>query len=466
MNKEDTIAAIATAPGEGGIGIVRISGELAETILRSVFVPMKNRGMENAIYKVENRKLSYGMVVDPKTGAEVDEVLAVFMKRPGTYTAEDVAEIHCHGSMVSLQKTLELALENGARLAEPGEFTKRAFLNGRIDLSQAEAVIDVIRAKTEDSYKAALGQLSGRLSEQIGKIRAQLVDALVELTVNIDYPDEDIEVMTYEKLESQMEAVRGEIAELAETGYTGRILREGLNTVIAGKPNVGKSSLMNRLLRETRSIVTEIPGTTRDTIQEQLNIGGILLNITDTAGIRKTGDLVEKIGVEKSLESLKRADLVLFLLDQSRPLDDEDRLIARELKERENVILLVNKTDEAPCWQEEEARELVPAPEIIRTSMVSGEGLKELEEKIREKVYGGRTKPAENVLVTGVRHLNLLKNALKSAEDALNMIHEKEPLELIEIDVNETWRLLGEITGDAVQEDIINEVFSRFCLGK
>ncbi len=466
MNKEDTIAAIATAPGEGGIGIVRISGELAETILRSVFVPMKNRGVENAIYNVENRKLSYGMVVDPKTGAEVDEVLAVFMKGPGTYTAEDVAEIHCHGSMVSLQKTLELALENGARLAEPGEFTKRAFLNGRIDLSQAEAVIDVIRAKTEDSYKAALGQLSGRLSEQIGKIRALLVDALVELTVNIDYPDEDIEVMTYEKLEGQMEAVREKIAELAETGYTGRILREGLNTVIAGKPNVGKSSLMNRLLRETRSIVTEIPGTTRDTIQEQLNIGGILLNITDTAGIRKTGDLVEKIGVEKSLESLKRADLVLFLLDQSRPLDDEDRLIARELKEREDVILLVNKTDEAPCWQEEEARELVPAPEIIRTSMVSGEGLKELEEKIREKVYGGRTKPAENVLVTGVRHLNLLKNALKSAEDALNMIHEKEPLELIEIDVNEAWRLLGEITGDAVQEDIINEVFSRFCLGK
>ncbi|MBQ3389489.1 MAG: tRNA uridine-5-carboxymethylaminomethyl(34) synthesis GTPase MnmE [Firmicutes bacterium] len=466
MNREDTIAAIATAPGEGGIGIVRISGESAETILRSVFVPMKHRGETEYIYNVENRKLTYGVVRDPKTGAEVDEVLAVFMKGPKTYTAEDVAEIHCHGSMVSLQKTLELVLENGARLAEPGEFTKRAFLNGRIDLSQAEAVIDVIRARTEDSYKAALGQLSGRLSEQIGQIRERLVDALVELTVNIDYPDEDIEVMTYEKLEGQMEAVREKIFELTETGHTGRILREGLNTVIVGKPNVGKSSLMNRLLRETRSIVTEIPGTTRDTIQEQLNIGGILLNITDTAGIRTTGDLVEKIGVEKSLESLKRADLVLFLLDLSRPLDEEDRLIAAELRDREDVILLINKSDEEPCWREEELESLFPVREIIRTSMVSGEGLRELEEKIREKVYGGRTKPAENVLVTNVRHLHLLKKALSSAEDALNLIRRKEPLEFIEIDVNETWRLLGEITGDTVQEDIINEVFARFCLGK
>ena len=466
MNKEDTIAAIATAPGEGGIGIVRISGESAGPILRSVFVPKKNRSDNNNIYNVENRKLTYGTVIDPDTGEDIDEVLAVFMKGPGTYTAEDVAEINCHGSMVSLQKTLELVLRKGARLAEPGEFTKRAFLNGRIDLSQAEAVMDVIRAKTEDSYKAAMGQLSGRLSDQIRRIREKLVDVLVELTVNIDYPDEDIEVLTYEKLDREMEEICEKIRELADSGYTGRILREGLNTVIVGKPNVGKSSLMNRLLRETRSIVTEIPGTTRDTIQEQLNIGGILLNITDTAGIRETGDVVEKIGVEKSLESLKRADLVLFILDQSRPLDEEDRLIAEELRDREDVIVLVNKTDEAPCWQEVEWREFLPEREFLRTSMVSGEGIGELEEQIRQRVYSGQVKTGENVFVTNVRHLHLLKKALSSAEDALNMIRQGEPLEFIDIDVNQTWSLLGEITGETVQEDIINEVFARFCLGK
>ncbi|MBQ4339448.1 MAG: tRNA uridine-5-carboxymethylaminomethyl(34) synthesis GTPase MnmE [Firmicutes bacterium] len=465
MFKEDTIAAIATAPGEGGIGIVRISGESAEAILRSLFIPANKLNKEKE-YLIENRKLTYGRIVDPKTGEAVDEVLAVMMKGPYTYTTEDVVEINCHGSMVSLKKTLELVLRSGARLAEPGEFTKRAFLNGRIDLSQAEAVIDLIKSKTEASYKAAMGQLSGRLSEEINNVRQKIVDVLVDLAVNIDYPDEDIEIMTYEKIEGQLQVIEKDLKELSDTGYTGRILREGLNTVIVGKPNVGKSSLMNRLLRETRSIVTEIPGTTRDTIEEQLNIGGILLNITDTAGIRETEDTVEKIGVEKSLNSLKRADLVLFIMDLSRTVDEEDMEIIKQLEGKEEVIVLLNKADKDKKFGVSDLKPYFEEEKIIITSMENGTGLKELEDRIQNMVYEGKVRASENVLITNVRHLNLINKALNSVQEALISSEDKQPFELIEIDVNEAWACLGEITGEAVREDIIDEVFARFCLGK
>ncbi|MDO4481602.1 MAG: tRNA uridine-5-carboxymethylaminomethyl(34) synthesis GTPase MnmE [Bacillota bacterium] len=464
MHREETIAAIATAPGEGGIGIVRISGELAETILRSLFIPANKSGKSKN--EIEYRKLSYGHIVDLATGEIIDEVLAVMMKGPYTYTAEDVAEINCHGSMVSLTKTLDLVLKNGARIAEPGEFTKRAFLNGRIDLSQAEAVIDVIRAKTDVSYKAAMGQLSGRLSDKINDIRGRLVDVLVNLAVNIDYPDEDIEIMTYEKIKNQLEDIESALKELSETGYTGRILREGLNTVIVGKPNVGKSSLMNVLLKEKRSIVTEIPGTTRDTIEEQLNMGGILLNITDTAGIRETDDTVEKIGVERSLERLRRADLVLFIADISRPLDSEDLEIIKELQNKEEVIVLLNKADKNRVIDKSDLAGYFAEPDIIETSMEDGRGIRELEDRIKSMVYKGRVSASENVLITNVRHLNLVNKALISLQEALISAKDKQPFELIEIDVNEAWTCLGEITGEAVREDIISEVFSRFCLGK
>lgn len=465
MFKEDTIAAIATAPGEGGIGIVRISGGSAEAILRSLFIPV-NRINKEKDYVIENRKLSYGRIVDPQTEEDVDEVLAVLMKGPHTYTTEDVVEINCHGSMVSLKKTLELVLREGARLAEPGEFTKRAFLNGRIDLSQAEAVIDLIRSKTEESYKAAMGQLSGRLSGEINAVRQKMVDVLVDLAVNIDYPDEDIEIMTYQKIEESLKSIEKELKALADTGYTGRILREGLNTVIVGKPNVGKSSLMNQLLRETRSIVTEIPGTTRDTIEEQLNIGGILLNITDTAGIRETEDTVEKIGVEKSLNSLKRADLVLFIMDLSRTVDEEDIEIIKQLEDKEEVIVLLNKADKEKKFDVSDLKPYFEEDKIIITSMENGTGLKELEERIRDMVYEGKVRASENVLITNVRHLNLINKALSSVQEALISSEDKQPFELIEIDVNEAWACLGEITGEAVREDIIDEVFARFCLGK
>ena len=463
MHREETIAAIATAPGEGGIGIVRISGELAETILRSLFIPAGKTGTKK---EIEYRKLTYGYIVNPETGEKVDEVLAVMMKAPYTYTAEDVAEINCHGSMVSLTRTLELVLKNGARIAEPGEFTKRAFLNGRIDLSQAEAVIDLIKAKTDVSYKAAMGQLSGRLSDKINQVRAAIVDVLVELTVNIDYPDEDIEIMTYEKIQKSLESIESSLKELAATGYTGRILREGLNTVIVGKPNVGKSSLMNVLLKEKRSIVTEIPGTTRDTIEEQLNIGGILLNITDTAGIRETEDRVEQIGVERSLESLRRADLVLFITDMSRPLDKEDLDIIKELNDKEEVLVLLNKADKEAVICKESLSEYFSEDKMIETSMEDGRGIFELEDRIKDMVYKGNISASENVLVTNVRHLNLINKALISLQEALISSKDNQPFELIEIDVNDAWACLGEITGEAVREDIISEVFSRFCLGK
>lgn len=288
--------------------------------------------------------MTYGHIMDPKGGQVVDEVLSVFMEEPHTYTKEDVAEINCHGSMVSLRKTLELVLRNGARLAEPGEFTKRAFLNGRLDLSQAEAVIDLIKAKTDKSFDVAMGQLEGVLSEEVGKIRASLLDLLVNVTVNIDYPDEDIEELTYEKMEDEISQISNMIEKLLSTADSGRLIREGLNVAIIGKPNVGKSSLMNELLKETRAIVTEIPGTTRDTIEEALSIRNIPVRLIDTAGIRETDDKIEKIGIEKSKKSFNEADLILFVLDVSRELSEEDQEIIHYIGDRK-AIVLINKID-------------------------------------------------------------------------------------------------------------------------
>jgi tRNA modification GTPase len=317
---EDTIAAIATAYGEGGIGIVRISGDQAKSILGQVFVPKKLPDISN----IDNRRLYYGNIIDKDNSELIDEVLAVYMQGPRTYTAEDVVEIYCHGSIVSLRKTLSLVLRKGARLAEKGEFTKRAFLNGRLDLSQAEAVMDLISAKTDKSFNVALGQMEGQLSERIKAIRSELMDVLVNITVNLDYPDEDIEEITYNSLTNSLSAISDDIDKLIATADTGRIIREGLNVVIIGKPNVGKSSLMNALLKESRAIVTEIPGTTRDTIEEVISIRNIPVKITDTAGIRETDDAIEKIGIEKSKASFNRADLIILILDGSEPLSQED----------------------------------------------------------------------------------------------------------------------------------------------
>lgn len=455
---EDTIAAIATAPGEGGIGIIRISGEESKSVLDKIFIPANPSSLQN-------RKMSYGNIVDPLSNKVIDEVLCVYMKGPKTYTVEDVVEINCHGGMVPLRKTLELVLANGARLAEPGEFTKRAFLNGRLDLSQAEAVIDVIKAKTDKTFDVALNQLEGIFSERIREIRNKLVDILVNLTVNIDYPDEDIEEITYEKLSFDLNEVLSEIENLLSSADTGRIMRDGLSVAIIGKPNVGKSSLMNSLLKETRAIVTEIPGTTRDTIEEHISIKGIPVRLTDTAGIRETDDIIEKIGIEKSKESFNQADLVIFILDSSRNLEHEDMEIM-ELINPDKTVILLNKIDLNQILKKDDILLKNPGFTIIETSMKNQMGISEIENKIVDLVYGGKVSQNNNLMVTNVRHKDILEKSRKSLDDAINMVKMQEALEFIEIDVNSAYESLGEIIGETVQDDIINEVFARFCLGK
>lgn len=449
---EDTIAAIATAYGEGGIGIIRISGEDSRDILRKIFTG-----------KIESRRLSYGKIMDENE--HIDEVLAVYMKGPKTYTGEDVVEINCHGSMVALRKTLALVLSKGARMAEPGEFTKRAFLNGRLDLSQAEAVIDVIKAKSDRSFDVAMSQLEGSLSKKIEKIRQALLDLLVEVTVNIDYPDEDIEIMTYDKARDCLCNIRNMIGELLDTSGCGRMIREGIRIAIVGKPNVGKSSLMNCLLRESRAIVTEIPGTTRDTIEEAVSIRNLPVYLIDTAGIRDTDDTVEKIGIEKTKEAFNNADYIILVVDGSRPLTSEDEEIISYVRGRRALVLL-NKRDLGAEVTVDVISEKLPDCDIIETALSKGEGLKEIEDNIESLVYGGQISQGESLMVNNVRHIDLLKQADSAAGDALSLLEIMEPLDIVEIDIRNAYDFLGEIVGDTVSDEIINEVFARFCLGK
>lgn len=456
---EDTIAAVATAYGEGGIGIIRISGEKALSILEEVFE------FAGETSQIVSRRMTYGRIVDRENEQIIDEVLAVYMKGPKTYTAEDVVEINCHGSMVSLRKTLALVLRKGARLAEPGEFTKRAFLNGRLDLSQAEAVIDIIKAKTDRSFDVAMSQLEGALSLRVTEIRQKLLDLLVDITVNIDYPDEDIEELTYDKIEENILLIGEMIEKLLSTADTGRMIREGIRVAIVGKPNVGKSSLMNSLLRETRAIVTEIPGTTRDTIEETISIRNIPVYLVDTAGIRETSDEVERLGIERSKAAFNEADFIIFIMDGSSAISDEDREIAAYLDGR-NSVVLINKNDLERGFTNDDVRELVTDPVIIETSLINNEGIEEIENHIEELVYGGELSQHESTMVNNVRHIELLNQSRDSLRDAMDMTLAREALDFIEVDVRNAYELLGEITGETVSDDIINEVFARFCLGK
>ena len=456
---EDTIAAVATAYGEGGIGIIRISGEKALSILEEVFE------FAGETSQIVNRRMTYGRIVDRENEQIIDEVLAIYMKGPKTYTAEDVVEINCHGSMVSLRKTLALVLRKGARLAEPGEFTKRAFLNGRLDLSQAEAVIDIIKAKTDRSFDVAMSQLEGALSLRVTEIRQKLLDLLVDITVNIDYPDEDIEELTYDKIEENILLIGEMIEKLLSTADTGRMIREGIRVAIVGKPNVGKSSLMNSFLRETRAIVTEIPGTTRDTIEEAISIRNIPVYLVDTAGIRETSDEVERLGIERSKAAFNEADFIIFIMDGSSAISDEDREIASYLDGRDSVVL-INKNDLERGFTNDDVRELVNDPVIIETSLINNEGIEEIENHIEELVYGGELSQHDSTMVNNVRHIELLKQSRDSLRDAMEMTLAREALDFIEVDVRNAYDLLGEITGETVSDDIINEVFARFCLGK
>lgn len=457
----DTIAAISTAMGEAGIGIVRISGKEALSIGNKIF---KGNKIDN-LNKAENRKLTYGHIIDPINDELIDEVLIVYMKEPHTYTREDIVEIYCHGGIISVKKILELILENGVRLAEPGEFTKRAFLNGRLDLAQSEAVIDVIRAKTDKSFQVSLDQLEGSLSNKVKKIRDVLLEMIAHIEASIDFPEDDVEDLAYKQLKEKAGVVKEEIEKLLSTANRGKVLRDGLNTVILGKPNVGKSSLLNAILRENRAIVTDVPGTTRDVIEEYVNIDGIPLRIVDTAGIRSTEDVVEKIGVDRAKEMVDKADLIIAIFDASEKLTDEDYEIIDIIKDRNSIVLL-NKSDLPNEYDESYLKKLLPNKEVIVTSIIKEVGVSRLEEAIKDMFYSGELEVESDIIVTNMRHKNQLVKAKKSIIDGLEGINVNIPLDLVEVDIKKCWEDLGEISGDTVGEDILDKIFSEFCIGK
>lgn len=456
---DDTIAAIATAPGEGGIGIVRISGEKSLEVAQSIFKSKSGKMIKD----YNPRTLIYGKIVDGEK--VIDEVLVAYMKGPNSYTAEDVIEINCHGGFISVKKILELILSKGVRIADAGEFTKRAFLNGRIDLSQAEAIIDVIKSKTDMAHEVAQNQLEGSLAKKIKDLRMNVTEVLAHLEVSIDFAEEDVEEITYQTLEEKSLELRNEIKKLYDTAESGKILRDGLKTVIVGKPNVGKSSLLNSILGENRAIVTDIAGTTRDVIEEFVNIKGIPLKIVDTAGIRETEDVVEKIGVEKSRESFSTADLVIMVLDASRKLSEEDMEILESIKNKKTIVLL-NKVDLEAQIELEKIKEFVSSDDIIEISALKNQGIEELQDKIESMVYQGSVKNSSNLMITNSRHKDALFKAYESINDAISAIEQRMPYDFIEVDFKNIWDYLGYINGDTVREDLLDTIFANFCIGK
>ena len=457
----DTIAAISTAPGEGAIGIVRISGDLAISIASSIYQCGTKQLEEQKTHTIH-----YGHIVDPKSGEVYDEVMVSVLRAPKTFTREDIVEINCHGGIVAINRVLQLVLRMGARLAEPGEFTKRAFLNGRIDLSQAEAVMDLIRAKTDKSMQLAMRQLDGELSHLIQNLRQEILNTLAQVEVNIDYPEyDDVEEMTLQLLREKTQQVLQGIRALLNTASQGKILRDGLKTAIVGRPNVGKSSLLNVLLREEKAIVTDIAGTTRDTIEEYVNVRGVPLQLIDTAGIRETDDIVEKIGVERSRKALNEADFVLLLLNQSETLQEEDIRLLETTKGMKRIILF-NKTDLPSKLSTENIASYAQEEEIVTTSMLNKEGIDQLEEKIAGYFFQGQMNERDATYLSNTRHIALLEKAEQALVEVQNGIEMEMSVDLIQIDFTRAWDLLGEITGDSVQDELLTQLFSQFCLGK
>ncbi len=455
---DDTIAAISTPLGEGGIGIVRFTGPDAEAILKQVFIPA-GRAPEANGFTPQSHHFYYGHVIDRDSGASIDEVLAVLMRAPRTYTRQDVGEIHCHGGIVPLRQTLKLVLRSGARLAEPGEFTLRAFLNGRIDLAQAEAVLDIVRAKTEVGLRVAMQQLDGGMSSRVRAIRHKLVEALAHVEASLDFPDDEIPALD---VAAVLQQAREQIEALLAQADEGLVYREGVRTAIVGRPNVGKSSLLNALLRTSRAIVSPWPGTTRDTVEETLNLRGIPLCLIDTAGIADSTDLIAKLGIERSHQALQQADLVLLVLDGSEPLQPEDWQIA-ELVGNRTVIVAVNKSDLPQVADHQAMR---PESPHVVLSALTGEGLSALEAAIEATVFSGQVQTSELPAVSNPRHSAILHRALGQVVAAQHTLSEHGTADLLAVDMAATAGALGEITGETVSEDVLETIFSNFCLGK
>ncbi|HEQ9820488.1 TPA: tRNA uridine-5-carboxymethylaminomethyl(34) synthesis GTPase MnmE [Streptococcus pyogenes] len=451
----DTITAISTPLGEGAIGIVRLSGTDALAIAQSVF---KGKNLE----QVASHTINYGHIIDPKTGTIIDEVMVSVMLAPKTFTRENVVEINTHGGIAVTNEILQLLIRQGARMAEPGEFTKRAFLNGRVDLTQAEAVMDIIRAKTDKAMTIAVKQLDGSLSQLINDTRQEILNTLAQVEVNIDYPEyDDVEEMTTALLREKTQEFQSLLENLLRTAKRGKILREGLSTVIIGRPNVGKSSLLNNLLREDKAIVTDIAGTTRDVIEEYVNIKGVPLKLVDTAGIRETDDLVEQIGVERSKKALQEADLVLLVLNASEKLTDQDRALLN-LSQDSNCIILLNKTD----LEQKIELEQLPA-DLIPISVLTNQNINLIEDRINQLFFDNAGLVEQDATyLSNARHISLIEKAVQSLEAVNDGLALGMPVDLLQVDLTRTWEILGEITGDAAPDELITQLFSQFCLGK
>ncbi|CAC6298601.1 tRNA (5-carboxymethylaminomethyl-2-thiouridylate) synthase [Staphylococcus aureus] len=456
----DTITSISTPMGEGAIGIVRLSGPQAVEIADKLY---KGKHLLN---DVPSHTINYGHIIDPESKEVIEEVMVSVLRAPKTFTREDIIEINCHGGILTINRVLELTMTYGARMAEPGEFTKRAFLNGRIDLSQAEAVMDFIRSKTDRASKVAMNQIEGRLSDLIKKQRQSILEILAQVEVNIDYPEyDDVEDATTEFLLEQSKEIKQEINRLLDTGAQGKIMREGLPTVIVGKPNVGKSSMLNNLIQDNKAIVTEVAGTTRDVLEEYVNVRGVPLRLVDTAGIRETEDIVEKIGVERSRKALSQADLILFVLNNNEALTQEDYTLYEVVK-NEDVIVIVNKMDLEQNIDINEVKDMIGDTPLIQTSMLKQEGIDELEIQIRDLFFGGEVQNQDMTYVSNSRHISLLKQARQTIQDAIDAAESGVPMDMVQIDLTRTWEILGEIIGETASDELIDQLFSQFCLGK
>ncbi|EGQ3280761.1 tRNA uridine-5-carboxymethylaminomethyl(34) synthesis GTPase MnmE [Staphylococcus pseudintermedius] len=456
----DTITSISTPMGEGAIGIVRLSGHDAVEIADKLY-----KG-KHLLKDVPTHTINYGHIIDPETEEVVEEVMVSVLRAPRTFTREDIVEINCHGGILTINRVLELTMTYGARMAEPGEYTKRAFLNGRIDLSQAEAVMDFIRSKTDRASKLAMNQIEGRLSDLIKRQRQSILEILAQVEVNIDYPEyDDVEDATTEFLLERSQEIKQEIQKLLDTGVQGKIMREGLSTVIVGKPNVGKSSMLNNLIQDNKAIVTEVAGTTRDVLEEYVNVRGVPLRLVDTAGIRETEDIVERIGVERSRKALSEADLILFVLNYNEPLTEDDRKLYEVIK-NEDAIVIINKTDLEQRLDLAEVETMVGDMPIIQTSMLQQQGIDELEIQIRDLFFGGEVQSQDMTYVSNSRHISLLKQAKNAIQDAIDAAEMGVPMDMVQIDLTRTWEILGEIIGESASEELIDQLFSQFCLGK